>query len=151
MVEALAMTNGNFVLTVTRLEQEKEKGKNTYNKRKKVNIRRKTSAINTTKAIYCFNTFDEYCNFCEFLNNSILKSLNSFADGISLYEYKEKYYLVFSNIHVNTNLLKTFCSSITEFASFIEDSNLFESKLLEYGKIIMKDNAIDTCIEHFVK
>lgn len=146
MIEALAMTNGNFVLTVTRFEAEKEKS--TY-KKKKVNIKRKTSNINTDKAIYCFNSFDEYCGFCSFLNNNILKYMNNFADSVSLYEYNEKYYLVFSNIHVNINLLKAFCSSITEFAHFVENADLFESKLLEYGKLVMEDNAIDICIKHF--
>lgn len=146
MIEALAMTNGNFVLTVTRFEAEKEKS--TY-KKKKVNIKRKTANINTDKAIYCFNSFDEYCGYCSFLNNNILKYMNNFADSVSLYSYNEKYYLVFSNIHVNINLLKAFCSSITEFAHFVENADLFESKLLEYGKLVMKDNAIDICIKHF--
>lgn len=146
MIEALFMTNGNFVLTVTRFETEK--GKGTY-KKKKVNIKRKTTNINTDKAIYCFNSFDEFCGFCNFLNNNVLKYMNDFADSVSLYEYNEKYYLVFSNIHVNINLLKTFCSSITEFARFVENADLFESKLLEYGKLVMKNNAIDICIKHF--
>ena len=146
MIEALAMNNGNFVLTVTRFEADKEK--NTYKKRK-INIKRKTSNINTNKAIYCFNSFDEFCGFCEFLNNNILKYMNNFADSISLYSYNGKYYLVFSNIRVNINLLKTFCSSITEFARFVENADLFESKLLEYGNLIINDNAIEVCIKHF--
>ncbi len=146
MIEALATSNGNFVLTVTRFEQEKEK---LFSRKKKINIKRKTTAINTNKAIYCFNTFDEYCNFCSFLNNNILKHMNDFADSISLYEYQDKYYLVFSNIHINNNLLKTFCSGITEFARFIDGNELCESKLNEYGKIVMENNAIDTCIKHF--
>lgn len=118
-------------------------------KKKKVNIKRKTTSIDTSKAIYCFDSFDEYCGFCSFLNNNILKYMNNFADSISLYEYSDKYYLILSNIHINTNLLKTFCSSITEFAHFVDDANLFESKLLEYGNLVMKNNAIDTCIQHF--
>lgn len=146
MIEALAMSNGNFVLTVTRFEPEKA---NTTYKKKKVNIKRKISTLDTKKAIYCFNSFDEFCNFCGFLNNSILKYLNDFADSISLFEYSDKYYLVISNIHTNTNLLNAFSSSITEFALFIADSNLFENKLLEYGNLIMKDNAIDICLKHF--
>lgn len=146
MIEALAMSNGNFVLTVTRFEPEKA---NTTYKKKKVNIKRKVSLVDTKKAIYCFNSFDEYCSFCGFLSNNVLKYMNDFADAMSLYEYNDKYYLVISNIHVNNNLLKTFCSSITEFARFIEDANLFENKLHEYGNLIMKDNAIDTCIKHF--
>lgn len=146
MIEALATSNGSFVLTVTRFEEEKCKN---FTKKKKVSIKRKTTAIDTNKAIYCFNTFDEYCNFCSFLNSNILKYMNDFADSISLYEYQDKYYLVFSNIHINNNLLKTFCSGITEFARFIDSNELFESKLNEYGTIVMKDNAIDTCIKHF--
>lgn len=146
MIEALAMSDGNFVLTVTRFESERT---NTTYRKKKVNIKRKVNEIDNKKAIYCFNTFDEYCSFCNFLNNNILKHMNDFADSMSLFEYNSKYYLVISNVHINTNLLKTFCSSITEFASFIEEANLFENKLLEYGNLIMKDNAIDTCIKHF--
>lgn len=146
MIEALAMSNGNFVLTVTRFEPEKP---NTIYKKKKINIKRKVNEIDTKKAIYCFNTFDEYCNFCNFLSNNILKYMNNFSDSMSLFEYNSKYYLVISNIHINTNLLRNFCSSITEFARFINNASLFETKLLEYGNLIMKDNAIDTCIKHF--
>lgn len=146
MIEALAMSNGNFVLTVTRFEPEKVCS--TY-KKKKINFKRKINEVDTKKAIYCFNTFDEYCSFCNFLSNNILKYMDDFADNISLFEYNSKYYLVISNIHINTTLLKTFCSSITEFARFIQDANLFENKLIEYGNLIMNDNAINTCIRHF--
>lgn len=146
MIEALAMSNGNFVLTVTRLEPEK--GNGTY-KKKKVNIKRKTASVNTSKAIYCFNSFDEFCSFCDFLKHHILQYMNEFTNSISLYEYNEKFYLVFTDINVNSNLLKSFCSSISEFAHFVDNADLFESKLLEYGKLIMKDTAIDTCIKHF--
>ncbi len=146
MVEALAMSNGNFVLTVTRIEPEK--GKNTYRK-KKINIKRRSSITNGEKAIYSFNSFDEFCSFCNFLNNNVLKNLNDFVDSVSLYEYNKKYYLVFKNLHMNVNLLKSFCSSITEFAVFVDNADLFETKLLEYGTLIMKDNAIDICLSHF--
>ncbi len=148
MIEALAMANGNFILTVTRLEQEKEKGKSSYRK-KKINIKRKTSLMDNEKSIYCFNSFDELCEFCTFLNNSLLKYLNNFVDSISLYEYNEKFYLVFSNIHINNTLLKSFTCAISEFAFLVPNSNLFESKLIEYGKLIIKDNAIKICIKHF--
>lgn len=148
MIEALAMTNGNFVLTVTRLAKEKEKL--TYNK-KKFNIKRKNSNINSAVAIYSFESFDSFCEFCNFLDNNILKYIDSFSNVSSLYEYNSYYYLVLKDININSNLLKSFCSSITEFAHFVNNSDLFESKLLEYGKLIISDNAIDTCIKHFVK
>lgn len=146
MIEALVMTDGNFVLTVTRLASEKDK--NTY-KRKKLNIKRKNSLPNSAKAIYCFDSFEEFCGFCNFLSNNLSKNIKNFAKDISLYLYKDKYYLVFTDINLDVNLLKTFCSSITEFAHFVNNSELFESKLLEYGELIIKNNAIDMCIKHF--
>ena len=102
-----------------------------------------------SKAIYCFSSFDEFCSFCNFLNNNILKNINNFVSSISLYEYNKKYYLVLTDLHMNANLLKSFCSSITEFANFVDHANLFETKLLEYGILIMKDNAIDIALSHF--
>ncbi len=148
MIEALAMSNGNFVLTVTRICQEK--GKNTY-KPKKLNIKRKTSNIDFKKAIYCFETFDEFLGYCEFLKQDMLKNIENFSSHVRLYEYHDKYYFVLEEIQMNVNLLKSFTSSITEFAHFIDNSDLFESKLLEYGTVIFKDNAVTQCLKHFVK
>lgn len=148
MIEALATSNGNFILTVTRLN--KEKTKTTY-KPKKLNIKRKTSQLDSKKAIYCFESFDEFLSYCEFLKNDILIHLEDFSSASKLYEYNNKYYLVLEDIKMNANLLKSFASSITEFAHFVNDSDLFESKLLEYGNIIFKDNAISMCLKHFIK
>lgn len=147
MIEALATSNGNFVLTVTRICPEKQK--NTY-KPKKLNIKRKTSNLNSKKAIYCFDTFDEFLDYCKFLKNDVLKDIENFTSHIRLYEYNNKYYLVLEDIKMNVNLLKAFASSITEFAHFVNESDLFESKLLEYGNIIFKDNAISMSFKHFV-
>lgn len=146
MIEALAMSNGNFVLTVTRLNPEKDNG--TY-KKKRINVKRKANSLDTKKAIYLFNSFDEFCSFCDYLKNNVFKYLNDFSDSVSLYEYNEKFYLVFTDIKMNSNLLKAFCAAISEFACFVNSSELFESKLLEYGRLIMKDSAIDICIRHF--
>lgn len=148
MIEALAMSNGNFVLTVTRICPEKSK--NTY-KAKKLNIKRKTPTIDSKKVIYCFDHFDEFLGYCEFLKNDILKYLEDFTSHTRLYEYHNKYYFVLENIKANDHLLKSFASSITEFAHFVDDSDLFESKLLEYGTVIFNDNAISECLKHFIK
>lgn len=147
MIEALAMNDGNFILTVTRMETEK-KEKITY-KKKKVNIKRKSNNINSKLAIYRFETFDDFCAFCSFINNGILHNINCFSNNTSLYLYNEKYYLVFSQININSNLLKSVCSSITEFAHFVSESSLFINKLSEHGSLLIKDSAIDTCLQHF--
>lgn len=147
MIEALALSDGNFILTVTRMEVE-AKEKTSY-KKKKLSIKRKNFNINSNIAIYRFETFDDFCSFCNFTNNSILRNLHSFINNISLYSYNEKYYLVFSEINVNSNLLKTICSSITEFAHFVSESSTFINKLTEHGNLLIKDSAIDTCLRHF--
>lgn len=148
MIEALAMSNGNFVLTVTRICPEKSK--NTY-KNKKLHIKRKVPAINSKKVIYCFDFFEEFLEYCESLKQDILRNIDDFTSSSKLYEYDNKYYFVLENIQMNVPLLKSFASSITEFAHFVNESDLFESKLVEYGKVIFKSNAVSTCLKHFVK
>lgn len=146
MIEALAFANGSFVLTVTRFAVEKQK--NTY-KRKRVNIKRKNPNIENSKAIYEFSSFDNFCEFCNYLQQH--NCTTSFSKVQSLYEYNNKYYLVLSDINSNSQKLKFFYSTVTEFAHFVNFSDLFESKLMEYGNIIMKSNAIKTCVKHFCK
>ena len=148
MIEALAMSNGNFVLTVTRICPEKSK---ITSKNKKLHIKRKVPTINSKKVIYCFDSFEEFLEYCESLKQDILKNIDDFTSSSKLYEYANKYYFVLDNITMNVPLLKSFASSITEFAHFVNESDLFESKLLEYGKVILKSNAVSTCLKHFVK
>lgn len=146
MIEALATSNGNFILTVTRIGYENKKN---ACRTKKLNIKRKIAHIDSKKAIYCFESFDEFIGYCEFLKNDILVHIENLLDQAKLYEYQEHYYLVLENLRMNTNLLKSFAASITEFAHFINHSDLFESKLLEYGKVIFKDKAISSGLKYF--
>lgn len=67
-----------------------------------------------------------------------------------LYEYNDNYYLIFNNSNLDLELITFICPTITEFAHFVDNSVLFEKKITEYGKLIIKDNAISTCMEHFV-
>ena len=45
--------------------------------------------------------------------------------------------------------LKKLCSSITEFATYKVNPDLFIIKLTEKGTIVMKNNAIKTALKHF--
>lgn len=145
MIEALAMSNGNFVLTITRMIPDvAEKPK-----RKKVAIKRKHSQITEGLAIYRFETFDDFCMFCQSLKFSFQTNLTSLAKKNSLYIYQDQYYLVFENINLECSNIKSFYSAITEFAYFVNHSDLFVRKLCEYGKILMKNNAIKICNKHF--
>lgn len=144
MLEAIATSDGNFILTVTRLSPEVEK-----NIPKKVQIKRKSSKPSKLLTIYKFDSFDCFCDFCTYLNTSPLKDLISKLKNSKLYKYNNNYFLVFYNINISLEKLKSLHLMITEFASFSNTTDLFERKLFEYGTVIIKTNAINTCIKHF--
>lgn len=128
-------------MTVTRFSPEKDS-------KKKVIAKRKISNISKNLAIYSFNTFDEYSDFCLSLSETF-KNTYDFLKKSVLYLYNSKYYLCLYINNKNLNSFKPVHYFIIEFASNIDNANLFESKLKEYGKIIFKTNAINNCIKHF--
>lgn len=67
----------------------------------------------------------------------------------SLYLYNSEYYLVLNNIAMKLSDFKIFCHAITEFGSYVKNHILFERKLKEYGKIIINQDAIGTCLKYF--
>ena len=145
-IEALAMASGDFILTVTRSLPERIKNSV---KKKKVHIKRKNMNNNASQFIYCFNNFEDYCSFIEFFSKNNFKPFN-LANRILLYEYKNTYYLTIYGINLSYPNLKKLVSCITEFATFINHSEIFLSKLTESGKLIMKHNAIREGIKYFV-
>lgn len=143
-IEALATSSGTFILTVTR------DNKSLSSPKKKVHIKRKEIDLTKPIAIYSFDSFEDLCLFCKFLDNSVLRFFLKTIDTISLHEYQGQYYLRLSKIHSNLILLKSFCTSITEFASYVPNSDLFEGKLLEHGKTIIDKNALTILSKYFL-
>lgn len=144
-IEAFQIAGSDFVLTITRSLPE---GITNSDTKKKIRVKRKKLELNNRNVVYCFNNFDDFCNFSAFLNNNNIK-LNSIAKNISLYEYKEEYYLIFSNINLECLELRKVFSSIAEFGTYVGNADLFKQKIIENGKKIMKNNAIKTAIEYF--
>lgn len=151
-IEALAVSGGDFIITVTRSLPDsissKTSSKMKTTPRKKVHIKRKNMTTNCKNVIYRFDNFDDFCSYAHFLESEKI-DFKKFAKSIVLYEYKNSYYLAFYTINVVYPNLKRFLSSITEFASYVNNSELFTPKLMEAGKVIMKNNAIVTCMKHF--
>ena len=147
MIEALAMSDGHFVLTITKYKLEESKEAPS---KKRFNIKRKSPNLNPTKTVYSFYNFDEFCDFCNSLEKKVIKNISKLAESIELYEYNDVYYLVLTNIDMNFKYLRQFCSGITEFGNFVHNSDLFECRILEYGDLIFPDNAISNLVEHFV-
>lgn len=144
LVEAFSTSEGFIIFTLTKYKIES----NSSNK--KVKYKRKSLTNSYKHAIYKFNTFEEYCNFCTYCKTTPLSNLKDFAKNISFYEYKNLYYLVFSNINENFKHLNLFYTTISEFSSFISSSLVFKSNLVEHGNVIFKTNAIANCVKYFV-
>lgn len=136
------LPNGTFILTVTRFSPEKEQNK-------KVSVKRKSSFPNNSLSIYSFNNFEDYLEFCTYLNNSLNNNTSLTLKESSLYQYNSKYYLCIKMTTKNSNIFKIIHYAITEFGSHINNSDLFERKLIEYGTAIFKTNAINNCIKYF--
>ena len=96
-----------------------------------------------------FNNFDDYLEFCNYLNNTLDNNTYIKLKKSSLYQYNSKYYLCLNMTNKNSNLFKSVYYLITEFATYINNSELFERKLNEYGSVIFKTNAINNSIKHF--
>ena len=111
-------------------------------------VKRKTSKICSNLSIYTFNTFDEYLEFCSSLVHN-KKHTYAFFKKSALYLYKSNYYLCLYISEKDVNSFKSVHYSIIEFGTHMNNSDLLERKLKEYGKVIFKTNAINSCIKHF--
>ena len=144
--EAFASESGNFIVIVTR-----QKSSSIYcNEKKKSKVKVKKKILMNSSSIYFiykFNNFDDICNYISFVSNDI----SSIAEEISLYSFDNNYYLVFKNISIAHNFIKNFHPTLVEFSTYINNSDIFSSKLFECGTNIMKHNAINTISKYFLK
>ena len=148
LIEAFSCGEDSFIFTITKYNQDNiEKESKNYYPRPKVSVKAKIPAINSTHIIYAFDNFDVFCNFCTYINNKNVKK--KIAKNISLYLYNDIYYLNISNITVSRKEAEKFYSLISEFGNIVNYSNNFENKLIEYGKVIFKNNAIEKGIKYF--
>lgn len=145
-VEALVMADTNFIFTITKLPPE-EKSKIS---KRKFTVKRKNIVPSSTQAVYCFSSFDDFNDFLVFLSKNTLLNYKKLAKSITLYEYKEKYYLLMNNINTEFIDKIKFYTCITEFAKCVTNSKVFASKLKECGTLIMKNNALEIGFKHFV-
>ena len=148
-IEALQVSGGDFVITITRsIPESFTPFKNTSDVKKNIQVKRKKLDTNETDLIYSFNSFDDFCDF----SNVLIKhniNINLIAKNILLYEYMDEYYLVFSKIYSKNLEVKKIFSLISEFATYVNNSKLFRCKLIENGKLLIKNNAIKTAVRYF--
>ena len=148
-IEALAMSDGNFILTITRFGKNLDATTKT-DKNKILKIKRKNLDTLSKHLIYKFDSFDDFCSLSNFVVNSD-NDFYSISKTMILFLYKDTYYLYISNINTKQNNIKQMHTLLSEFGTYVDNSELFARKLTEYGKIIIKNNAIKTCNKFFNK
>ena len=146
-IEALAMADGDFILTITKFGKRDEKETSSVVKTKKIRAKRKSTVVNSENLVYLFNSFEDFCLFSSFVEK--IKNFNTIAKNIVLYTYNSQYYLLFTKINLEHLYIKKFYTLITEFGTYINNSDLFSHKLYERGNIVLKNNAIKQCLKYF--
>lgn len=148
-IEALALSDGNFILTITRFGKNIDSlSKN--EKKQTLRIKRKSLDTLSKQLIYRFESFDDFCFLCNFISK-LNNNFYSLTKTVSLYSYNNIYYLYISNIGAKQDLLKQLHTILSEFGTYIDNSELFARKLSEHGKLIIKNNAIKICNNYFNK
>lgn len=150
-IEALAMTEDDFVLTVTKIVPDNNKKRLYVSPKKKPKAKRKCTNIKSNYLIYKFNSFDDYCNFIEFIIHNKFSNLSKIAQKISVFLYNDLYYLVLDNLNPEYQDINKFYTGITEFGSYIASADLFISRLCESGTTFIKNNAFKKSLSYFQK
>lgn len=151
-IEALAMTDDNFVLTITKVKPDisKKRSHNTKNKPKPI-AKRKSNNLEQTCLIYKFSSFDDYCYFIEFLVKNNLVSSFKVAEKIYLYSYNNSFYLTLCNLNTEYENISKFYTVITEFGSYVTNPDIFIHRLNESGTLFIKNNAFKKSFLHYTR
>ena len=150
LVEIYSTQEGHIIFTLTKYKNELTTTSSSEKSTKNLKFKRKSLDNNYKNTIYKFNSFEDFCSFCTYCNNTNLKTLDDFAKKISLFEFNNLYYLVFTNINTNYKFLNLFYTSIAEFSNLVSTSIIFRSRLNERGNVIFRTNAIKKFLEYFV-
>lgn len=147
LIEASSENEDIFIFTITKYM---ETDVNVKSKHKKILTIKKTSNIfNASSLIYQFNEFEDFCEFCDFSNSSNYINIKKLYKSSVLYLYNNTYYLVIDGINLTNHSLLALHSNLLEFSSLTKYTKNFKFKLKEHGKIIIKNNAINTGMKYF--
>lgn len=139
-VDTFELSDGNFIVTITKFSIKK----------KKVSLRRKLNNLHNNSCIYKFSNIDNFCDFCIFLQTSSPHIIQILENKNSLFKINDEYFFTINNLNFTYTDISILSSYISEFATFINNSNSLISKLIENSKCIIKNNAINTCLSFFV-
>lgn len=134
LIEAIQSISNEFIFTITKLPDKKIIHRNCYN-----------------NFIFKFDSFDDFIKLCAFLKNSNYLNLKDFSKNFSLIFYNDTYYLQAIEVKSFSVLLDYLKIFFSEFGKDVSSSSCIEGFLSEYGKVIFRKNAINRCINEFIK
>lgn len=90
--------------------------------------------------IFSFSSFDNLCDFFNYLSNVNKKKLSLLLKYIKFFKYKNNYFLIIDNSIFCSELFDYSCLQICEFADFISCSDILTKKIEELGNNINISN-----------
>ena len=141
LIESFSSSENILVFTITKYSTKTQK--------KKITAKKKNFTCTNSNSVFRFDSFEDFCLLCERINQLSIVDIKKFSKSISLYLYDNTYFLLVKNVDVSCDFSRAFLCLIEEFANPLPFTLGLESKLLEHGEIIMKNNAILTGIKYF--
>lgn len=140
IIELFSESDDIFVFTITKYLDSK----------KYLYIKNKDFKNTNKYSTYKFQTFEHFCEFCNFLSTFNIEFEKLFKTSF-LYFYNNEYYLTIKSIDTENSNLHIFNFCLLEFATLVNASEHFYLKLEEHAKKIFKNNAIPYGIKFFTQ
>ena len=151
LIEAFSTLEDVIVFTITKYSSSENNSINTNNdSKRKLIVKRKTNTPSLKNAVYEFDNFDYFCDFCNSISKIENLNIDKLAKKIVLYNYQNKFFLIFKDINFKDKYIHKVFNILSEFSKFQNFSASFEYKLTEHGKTYVKNNAILKGIKYFV-
>ena len=147
LIEASTENNEVFIFTITKYLEHDILVKSQH--KKLLSTKKNSKMFISSPLIYSLESIDYFCEFCHFLHTNSNINFKKLYKSAALYLFNNNYYLVLDNLNLENSNLSFFYSSLLEFSVIEKYSRNFIFKLKEHGKVILKNNAITTCIQYF--
>lgn len=102
-------------------------------------IEMKVTLDESNELIFSFQEFEDLIQVARYLANVSIS-------GGKIYYMNDRYYILLEDMDLKMNYKENVIAILSEFSS---PSIVTSARLIEYGKIIMDENAVRQIIEHF--
>ena len=155
LIEAFSTLEDVVVFTITKYSSSENSSINTNNvlnndSKRKLIVKRKNNTPSLKNAVYEFDNFDYFCDFCNSISKIENLNIDKLAKKTVLYNYQNKFFLIFKDINFKDKSVHKVFNMLSEFSYLQNFSANFEYKLNEHAKIYIKNNALLKGIKYFV-